>query len=316
MKDRTHSLVSIIGTGLLILTILTTGCTQKDDARSIGMAVEFNDHAASAHVAMENGWYEAEGISLNTYDSYATGMQLTSALARGDVDVAYICLAPAILAYDRGVPIKIVSGTHKDGYGLVASPNVTGISDLNGATIGCVREGSMVDLLLNRMIKECDLKDVRIQRMSPLTQVIALETGMIDAAFLPEHHATVAEAKGFQMLVTSSELWHEMQGSVLIVRKDLIENDPETVRRLVMVTGRATTWINENPDDSALILAKDLDTDPEIIRRSMERLNYTTAIDPGSVQDVIDFMVELGYVGKDTRAEDMLDTSFLEGASV
>jgi NitT/TauT family transport system substrate-binding protein len=111
-------------------------------------------------------------------------------------------------------------------------------------------------------------------------------------------------------------MWHEMQGSVLIVRRDLIENDPETVRRLVMVTGRATTWINENPDDSALILAKDLDTDPEVIRRSMERLNYTTAIDSGSVQDVIDFMVELGYVGEDTRAEDMLDMGFLEGASV
>ncbi|KAB3542825.1 MAG: nitrate ABC transporter substrate-binding protein [ANME-2 cluster archaeon] len=316
MKDRTHSLVSIIGMGLLILTILTTGCTQKDDARSIGMAVEFNNHAACAYVAKDNGWYGAEGINLTTYESYATGMRLTSALARGDIKVAYICLAPAIMAYARGVPLVIVSGTHKHGYGLVASPGITNISDLNGATIGCVREGGMVDLLLNRMIQEYNLKDVRIQRMEPLKQVIALETGRIDAAFLPEHHATVAESKGFTMIITSHELWHEMQGSVLVVKRELIEDDPETVRRLVRVTERATTWINENPDDTSLILAEELDTDPEIIRRSISRLNYTTEIDPASVQEVIDYMVELGYIEEGIKAEDMIDAEFMEGASV
>ncbi|MEA1908826.1 MAG: ABC transporter substrate-binding protein, partial [Euryarchaeota archaeon] len=310
--DRTHSLASIIGVCLIILTILTTGCTQKDDAQSIGMAVEFNDHAACAYVAKENGWYEGAGVNLTTYESYATGMRLTSALARGDIQVAYICLAPAIMAYARGVPVVIVSGTHKHGYGLVASPNIVNILDLNGATIGCVREGGPADLLLNRMIREYDLKDVRIQRMSPLKQVIALETGRIDAAFLPEHHATVAESKGFTMLITSHELWHEMQGSVLIVKRELIEDDPETVRRLVRVTERATTWINENPDDAARILAEELGSDPEIIRRSMNRLNYTTGIDVDSVQEMIDFMAELGYIEEGIRAEDMLDTEFLQ----
>ena len=311
MKDRTRSLVSIIGVCLLVLTILTTGCTQKDDAQKIGMAVEFNDHAVCAYVAKENGWYEDAGINLATYESYATGMRLTSALARGDITVAYICLAPAIMAYARGVPVVIVSGTHKHGYGLVASPDIINISDLNGATIGCVREGGPADLLLNRMIREYGLKDVRIQRMNPLKQVIALETGRIDAAFLPEHHATVAESKGFTMLITSHELWHEMQGSVLVVKRELIENDPETVRSLVRVTERATTWVNENPDDAARILAEELDSDPAVIRRSMSRLNYTTEIDLGFVQEMIDFMAELGYIDEGIRADDMLDTEFL-----
>ncbi|PXF61668.1 MAG: nitrate ABC transporter substrate-binding protein [Candidatus Methanogaster sp.] len=276
------------------------------------MAVEFNDHAACAYVAKENGWYEDEGINLTTYESYATGMRLTSALARGDITVAYICLAPAIMAYARGVPLVIVSGTHKHGYGLVASPAIVNISDLNGATVGCVREGGPADLLLNRMIREYNLKDIRIQRMNPLKQVIALETGRIDAAFLPEHHATVAESKGFTMLITSHELWHEMQGSVLVVKRELIENDPETVRSLVRVTKRATTWVNENPDDAARILAEELDSDPAVIRRSISRLNYTTEIDLGFVQEMIDFMAELGYIDEGIRAEDMLDTEFLQ----
>ncbi len=312
MKDRTRSLASIIGMGLLILTILTTGCTQKDDAQSIGMAVEFNDHAACAYVANENNWYEDEGIDLTTYESYATGMQLTSALARGDIQVAYICLSPAILAYSRGVPLVIVSGTHKHGYGLVASPDITNISDLNGATIGCVPEGGKVDILLNRMIREYDLKDVRIQRMEPLKQVIALGTGRIDAAFLPEHHATAAESNGFQMLITSHELWDNVQGSVLIVKQELIDDDPETVRKLVQVTQKATDRVNDNPNEAAVILAKELDSNPAIIKKSMSRLNYTTSIDAESVQEMIDYMVELGYIEEGMRAEDMLDTRFLQ----
>ncbi len=300
--------------GMLILTIFMLGCVQKKET-NIGMAVEFNNHAACAYVAKEKGWYKDEGINFTAYESYATGMSLASALARGDIQVTYICLSPAILAYDRGVPIKIVSGSHKHGYGLVTNPDITNISNLNGATIGCVREGGMVDLLMNRMINEYMLEDIQIQRMNPLKQVIALETGRIDAAFLPEHHATVAESKGFNMLTTSHELWPGMQGSVLIVKKELIEDDPETVRKLVQVTQKATNWINKNPDSASIIVADALDTKPAIINKSMNRLDYTTEIDAESVQNMIDYMEELGYIGEGIKAEDIIDTRFLdEGA--
>ncbi|NQE44694.1 hypothetical protein C5S31_01560 [ANME-1 cluster archaeon GoMg2] len=302
----------IIVAGLLGMVIFTTGCVQEQQS-DVGMAVEFNDHAACAHVAKEKGWYKEERLNFTAYESYATGIRLASALARGDIQVAYICLSPAILAYSRGVPIKIVAGTHKYGYGLVTQQGITNISDLTGKTIGCVREGAPVDLLLNRMIEEYKLKDVKIRRMNPLKQVVALETGRIDAAFLPEHHATVAESKGFHMLIKSQDLWPDMQGSVLIVKTDLIENDPETVRKLVWVTQKATNWVNNNPDSTAIILANVLDTEPEVINKSMSRLNYTTDIDAESVQEMIDCMARQGYIEGGLRAEDILDTRFLQG---
>jgi len=302
----------VIVAGLLGMVIFTTGCVQEQQS-DVGMAVEFNDHAACAYVAKENGWYKEEGLNFTAYESYATGIRLASALARGDIQVAYICLSPAILAYSRGVPIKIVAGTHKYGYGLVTQPEITNISDLAGKTIGCVREGAPADLLLNRMIEEYKLKDVKIRRMNPLKQVVALETGRIDAAFLPEHHATVAESKGFHMLIKSQDLWPDMQGSVLVVKTDLIENDPETVRKLVWVTQKATNWLNANPDPTTIILANVLDTEPEVINKSMSRLNYTTDIDAESVQEMIDCMAKLGYIEEGLRADDILDTRFLQG---
>ena len=296
--------------GILLLSVFTVCCVGEERS-DIGMAVEFNDHAASAHIAKEKGWYKEEGINFTAYESYETGMRLTSALARGDIQVAYICLSPALLAYSRGVPIKIVAGTHKYGYGLVVSPDIKNISDLEGKIVGCVREGAPADLLLNRLIEEYDLEEITIRRMNPLKQVIALETGRIDAAFLPEHHASVAESKGFKMLIESKDLWHDMQGSVLVVKTDLIENDPETVRKLVRVTEKATAWVNENPEAAAGILAKELDTSQEVIIRSMSRLKLTTEIDPVSVQEMIDYMVGLGYIETRIEADDILDTRFL-----
>jgi NitT/TauT family transport system substrate-binding protein len=92
----------VIVAGLLGMVIFTTGCVQEQQS-DVGMAVEFNDHAACAHVAKEKGWYKEEGLNFTAYESYATGIRLASALARGDIQVAYICLSPGILAYSRGV---------------------------------------------------------------------------------------------------------------------------------------------------------------------------------------------------------------------
>jgi NitT/TauT family transport system substrate-binding protein len=99
--------------GLLTLLIPLGGCGGKKESAPIGVAVEFNDHAAAAYIAQDKGWFEEEGLNLSACESYVTGMARASALARGDIEVAYVCLVPAINAYaNAGVPIKIVAGTH------------------------------------------------------------------------------------------------------------------------------------------------------------------------------------------------------------
>jgi len=59
------------------------------------------------------------------------------------------------------------------------------------------------------------LKEITLKRMDPSKQVIALISGSIDGAFLPEHYVSVAESKGFPVLINSQEIWPGMPGSVL-----------------------------------------------------------------------------------------------------
>jgi NitT/TauT family transport system substrate-binding protein len=302
------------------------------------MAVEFMDHAACAYISRDKGWFEGEGLELATYESYVTGMALASALARGDIEVAYVCLVPAINAYaNAGVSIKIVAGTHKYGYGLVVNPDkIETVQDLEkpDIRIGCVREGGAVDVILRKTIDEYHLDEDRvldnIQRMNPPSQVTAIEMGQLDAAFLPEQWATMAEELGFEMLLTSQDVWPGMQGSVLVVKEELINSRPEIVEKLVEVSQRATDWCNLHPEEAAEVVARQLqaaggevfpaeaagvsarlEISPEVLLRSMSRLEYTTDIDPQAVQAVIDYIAGLGYISGRFDAGDILDLRFL-----
>ncbi len=310
------------------------------EGASIGMAVEFMDHAACAYISQDKGWFEEEGLELTAYESYVTGMALAAALARGDIQVAYICLVPAINVYaNAGVPIKIVAGTHKYGYGLVVDPDkIKTVNDLEkpGIRLGCIREGGAVDVLMHRMIDNYNLDEDKIlanvQRMNPPTLVLAVKMGQLDAAFLPEQWATMTEEFGFNMLLMSQEVWPDMQGSVLVVKQSLIDNHPEVVEKLVSVSQRATDWLNEHPEEAAEVVADqlqaiggnvfpaeaagvsaELEITPEVLLRSMGRLEYTTDIDPEEVQATIDYIAKLGYIKSSFNAEEILDLRFLEG---
>jgi NitT/TauT family transport system substrate-binding protein len=59
-------------------------------------------------------------------------------------------------------------------------------------------------------------------------------------------------------------------------------------------------------------VASGLEITPEVLSRSMRRLEYTTGIDPAMVQDVIDYVAELGYIKSSFSAEEILDLRFLE----
>ena len=322
----------------LSIFISISECTPPKLA-PIGMAVEFMDHAACAYISQDKGWFEEEGLNFTSYESYVTGMALASALARGDIQVAYMCLIPAINVYvNAKVPIKIVAGTHKYGYGLVVNPEkIKSVKDLEkpGIRIGCVREGGAVDVLLHKTIDRYNLDEKKIlnniQRMNPPKQILAINAGQLDAALLPEQWTTMAEELNFKMLLMSQDIWPEMQGSVLVVKEELIRDHPEVVEKLVKISQRATDWINQYPLEAAKIVARQLQeaggclfpveiTDmatkteitPEVLLRSMNRLEYTTDIDPVVVQEAIDYVVQLGYIKNNFEAGDILDLSFIK----
>ena len=118
---------------------------------------------------------------------------------------------------------------------------------------------------------------------------------------------------------------------VLVVHTELLEKNLELVRKLVMVTRRATAWINEHPKESAEIMSEqlqaagekiflsreaettaNLEITPGVISHSMGRIEYTTDINPEVIQETMGYMVELGYLKEGIEAVEILDLSYLK----
>jgi len=327
---------------LLLLFCLTfhTHSNAQDNIR-IHMAIEFVDHAASALIARHKSWFKQAGLEIRSFDNYVTGMALSAALGRGDINVAYICLIPAISAYANAkIPIRIVAGTHKYGYGLlVDTKKIKTVQDLEkpDIRIGCAREGSPVDILLHKMIEKYRLDRGKIlpkvRRMPPPKLLLALKLGRLDASFCSEQFPSMGEKLGFKELIRAPDLWPNMQGSVLAVRQDLIERHPEVVRKLIRITRRGIDYIKNNPEDAARIVAheltitsldvfpseisgrlEELQITPEVIRRSLsKKMINTILIDPKMIQETINYMAKLGYLrGGVFPCEQILDLRFFD----
>ncbi len=313
------------------------GMTKK----SIRIAMEFTTHSACAHIAKQKGWYKEEGVNVLSYENYMTGMSLAAALSRGDIDVAYICLIPAINAKaNANLPVKIVAGVHKYGYSFVVNPEkIKNVNDLNKEEIriGCTREGSPSDALFHKMIDEYNFEEEkilkRVRRMSPSKLLLALKMGQLDAAFICEQFPSMAEELGFKVFLTAKDLWPDMQGSVLVVREELLLEHPFIVEKIVRVTERATRFINEHPKEAAGIVAKELRVagrkispvkaidknsglmirPAPILKSLTTRLVNTNDINPREIQKAIDTCVELKYIKETFKAEDFIDSEYANG---
>ncbi len=309
--------------------------------RQVNVAVEFNTHASSFYIAKSKGWFSFYGVNIKSFDSYITGMALSAALRRGGIDAAYMCLIPAIICYaNGGVPIKVVCGTHRYGYALVVNPKrIRSIQDLArpGIKVACPREGSPNDCLLRKLSEKFHLGSQffsrSVVRMSPPMALMALESGRADAAMLPEEFPSMALARGFKKLVDSRDLWPGMQGSVLVVRSELLRKDPSMVKGMILATERAIEWMMEHVDDASKIVSCNLSfssgkafpiflkksvcslsVTPRIVRMSItEGMDCTTYVDPEKVQEEIDYLCHLGYIRRPFKAEDILYLRWVGG---
>ena len=121
MRRRRLLWISTIITLLAVFSISTSYWLPRMEAKEhVVMAVEFNDHSAAFWVALDKGFFKQEGINITFLKTFRTGLELAASLTRGDIQVGWACLGPIIMAYSRGVPIKIVVGTHLHGYAILS----------------------------------------------------------------------------------------------------------------------------------------------------------------------------------------------------
>lgn len=312
---------------------LTLLVANEGEKKSLSFAVEYTSHATSYYYAEAEGLFKDKGIDVNDVKVYVSGAAVATAFVKEHFDVAYMCLVPAIVTYaNGGVPIKIIAGTHKDGYGIVAnSAKIKTLQDLGkeGIRIGTGPKGTVMSFIQEVLIEKAHLDPVKTRKnfvtMNSSKQLMALKAGIVDAIVVPEHFVSLAsKMEGMKVLVTSRDLWKDLQGSVIVVSEKMLKEYPKSVQKIKQVNNEAIDAINKDNEKASIIVAKnlnvyqdriknetktpqvDLTVTPEIAKESIEHLVLTSAISEKDVQEVIDKMVQYGFIQKSFPAKEIL----------
>lgn len=274
-------------------------------------AVEYNAHSAPFWVAFEKGWFQEAGIRVDAYEAFLTGTALAAALQREKIEVAYMCLAPALLAIcNANVPLKLLALTHRYGYGLVVDPSkVKVLEDLLKVKVGCLREGTTVDLLMKEVYGRLQKEPKsEVLRMNPFLAVLSLSQGKIGAAFLPEHWLSLAEQMGFKVLLSAKDVFPRMPGSVLAVTEGV---SIALASKLKELTERATKWLKDHPEEASKILSRhfavnlpaDLEKEPllprpteKVFLQAFSRMEFDSILTEEDVRWTLDMLSRYGYV--------------------
>ena len=299
-KKAASALTAAVLIVAAILYLHTVTASHKAYAQNynVRLGVEFNTHATAAWIALHYHLFNKYGIHVTKVLKFRTGLELASAMAHGEVDAAWACLAPIIKMMDKGMKIYIVEAAHYYGYGCVGRPGINSIKALKALQhprIAVPGPGTQAHIL--RLLAEKKYGfNASIVFVKPPTILELVEKGKVDAACLPEFYLSVAEEKGLPILFTAHDLWPGMPGSYLVVTAKLLRREPRLVCLLAKVNEEATRMALANPELAAKIDAEALGIPLSIAERSLTRLQLTTVLNPVEMQKLANLMYQEGVI--------------------
>ncbi|MFZ5573257.1 MAG: ABC transporter substrate-binding protein [Thermodesulfobacteriota bacterium] len=220
---------------------------------------------ATLEPILKNGWNE-----------------IADALASGAIGGAFILAPTAMDLYKSGVGIKLILFTHKSGSILVKSKkaNIEKIEDFAGKVVLIPYQLSVHNMLFHKLLAEKGLKpgssseegvDVILEVMAPMMMNDAIQyddEGEIAGFIVAEPIGSQAIASGLcEEFYLSKDLWPNHPCCVLVMRDEIINQNPEAVQELTTSLVRSGIAIDAQPDAAAAIGAAFLGQDQSVVHR-------------------------------------------------
>lgn len=308
-------LVGILAIGI-VYGAYNYNATPKDTVR-IGYLAN-DQHSAALTIANAKGMFEEEGINVEL-QQFTVGADIVIAMAAGQIDLGYVGTAPATMAIDNGMPLKVVAAVNEEGSGIVIAANSTinNLADFEGHTLVMPSKGSIQDILLNYLIQENNMssKNIDIREMQLSLMAEALQSGRIDGYIIWQPYVTQASTGGYgKTFMYSEEIWKNHPCCVIIASNDFRQNNPDKLKKILKIHMNATDYIYSNRDDATSILSKQLKTDINTEKEVLNHIKFLAVPDKEFINNdlkIVSIQRQLGYVESNLSSEDIFDLQYL-----
>ncbi len=278
--------------------------------------------SAAILAAVQRGYFSEIGLESGAF-SPALPNRPVAYVAHGVDDIGVTQEPQVVIAREKGIPIVAVGS-------LIAQPTaamiwlkeskIHGIADLKGKTIA-VPGITYQERFLRAILGRAGLtpKDVKIKRVG-YDLVPALASGRADAIFGGSSNleGTELEMRGMSPLITPVQdlgipAYDEL---VVIARKDLVAEDPRSIRRFMSAVIRGAATAVNNPRAAVDAIEE---TDLSINRKVTEAQLKATApllsedgyMDPGQASGLVDWMYEQGLIKRKPPVSTLLTNRYL-----
>jgi NitT/TauT family transport system substrate-binding protein len=286
---------------LMILVIPLNGYTAERGTKLIVGTTMSNETLFPYHLALKNGYFEKEGLSIEI-KTYINGPAVMMSMANGELNV---CIGtgfpPMLQAAAQGVDAKILLSMMKGSAPVVAGAHIKTFKDLDGKVIGTPGLGTLQNTLLSIDAKEYEIKFKKILHGKITDLPVFLEKGEIDAFSSWEWVAaeTVYRVKGAHYVLK----WPVVKNAECIAMgadAKFCRENPDAVKKFMRAYLRGVKFYIENKKDMPAILGKMFNQHEEVVRMAMEN---DAVEDPDinipSVKLMVEDALEAGRIKKE-----------------
>lgn len=302
--------LAVIAATALAVTLAGCGSSDDDNAdlsdRTVKVAVFPSFNGLNGHVAVEEGFFEEEGLDVELVTAGAPSGMMPQ-LMGGSLDFALMDMVTPIIAKSQDVPVVAVapgaSGTNyksgEMGVGNLwvrADSKINSVKELENTTFAVPQIGSAVWMDVREAVDEAGGDSSKMKFVEVQDQLGALKAGDVEAASSSEPRGTaLLQDKALKRL----DNYITMNGDVsymFMTTTKLAEQNAETVEAFERAILKANAFINENPERAAEIAAGYVDAPAELLDSAVYPRFEEESITTEQIQDVIERMVRYDLI--------------------
>jgi NitT/TauT family transport system substrate-binding protein len=223
---------------------------------------------AQAITAYEGGFYKKHGLDVEMVE-FKSGTDLIKAIVGGQLDTGVLGFTNAASWSSKGADLKVVGGA-QHGFHAIVVRDDSGIKDvagLKGHTLASQKEGSTADTVLRGVVlKNAGLTpdDLTIMGVSPQVAVQSLVGNRVDAAFLFEPQARIAQLIApVTQIYEIGEVW-PFPCMVVITSGKTLANNKEGVWKSLDAQREAIELMQTKPDEAAKLISSYFIAEPTL----------------------------------------------------
>lgn len=269
---------------LLIIGILLTSVSSAQERRKLRITnAGFTMTALPLLAAKEWRIFDATGLDMEVI--LMQSQLVPPALTQGDIDYQAGVGPASVNATLSGFATRAIwFSTDRISYWLMARPQYKTLENLKGKKVAVSGLGGTVHVAFNMALEKmgANPKDHVLVSIGgqQIQQLIALESGYVDAAVLSPPVTLAAQKKGFPRVLDIGSLV-EMPGGGLTTLAKTIQEKPADTKRVIRALQMAKEEIRKNKPRSVDLIIKLLKMDKEAATDTYEQ--FLTTVSPSGV---------------------------------